>query len=313
MKIYQSYLEFASEKPVVVTIGTFDGVHIGHQEIIRQLMESAQKNNLESVILTFFPHPRRVLQKGSDFKLLTTLNEKIDLLKSTGLNHLIIQPFTKEFSRHTALEFARDILVNRLNTKTLVIGYDHHFGRNREGNFEQLQLYGETYGFDVQEIAAQDIENVAVSSTKIRNALNLGEVEKANSFLGFKYMLTGSVVSGKALGRQFNYPTVNLKPDESYKLIPLSGVYVVETTIAEDHYYGIMNIGKRPTVDGRRKTIEIHLFDFEGNLYGATMQINLLKRLRDEQKFASIEQLFAQIKKDEHKARELIKSGSISL
>ncbi len=313
MKIYQSYSEFTSEKPVVVTIGTFDGVHIGHQEIIRKLIDSARSNNLESVILTFFPHPRRVLQKGSEFKLLTTLNEKIALLEATGLDHLIIQPFTKEFSRLTALEFARDILVNRLNTKTLVIGYDHHFGRNREGNFEQLQEYGETYGFNVQEIAAQDIENVAVSSTKIRKALDLGAIEKANSFLGFKFMLTGSVVSGRALGRQFNYPTVNLKPDESYKLIPLSGVYVVETTIDEKHYFGIMNIGKRPTVDGRRKTIEIHLFDFKGDLYGATVQVRLLKRLRAEQKFASIEQLFAQIKKDEHKARELIKSGSFSL
>ena len=310
MKIYQSYLEFTSEKPVVVTIGTFDGVHIGHQEIIKQLVDTARKKNLESVILTFFPHPRRVLQKGSEFKLLTSLNEKIELLKSTGLDHLIIEPFTKEFSRLTALEFARDILVNRLNTKTLVIGYDHHFGRNREGNFEQLQQYGETYGFDVQEIPAQDIENVAVSSTKIRKALDQGEVEKANSYLGFKFMLSGSVVSGKALGRQFNYPTVNLKPEASYKLIPLAGVYIVETNIGETHYFGIMNIGKRPTVDGKRKTIEIHLFDFEGNLYGTSMQVRLLKRLRDEQKFASIEQLFAQIKKDEHKARELISSGS---
>lgn len=313
MKIYQSYSEFTSEKPVVVTIGTFDGVHIGHQEIIRQLVENAQQNHLESVILTFFPHPRRVLQKGNSFKLLTSLDEKVALLEATGLDHLIIQPFTKEFSRLTALEFARDILVNKLNTKTLVIGYDHHFGRNREGNFEQLQEYGETYGFDVCEIAAQDIENVAVSSTKIRTALEKGEIEKANTYLGFKFMLSGSVVAGKALGRQFNYPTINLRVKETYKLIPLSGVYIVTTTLKNQPFFGIMNIGNRPTLNGRSKTIEIHLFDFEGNLYGHDFEVSLLKRLRDEQKFDSVEELFAQIKKDEKIARELIQSGSVSI
>lgn len=313
MKIYQSYSEFTSEKPVVVTIGTFDGVHIGHQEIIRQLVENAQQNHLESVILTFFPHPRRVLQKGNSFKLLTSLDEKVALLEATGLDHLIIQPFTKEFSRLTALEFARDILVNKLNTKILVIGYDHHFGRNREGNFEQLQEYGETYGFDVCEIAAQDIENVAVSSTKIRTALEKGEIEKANTYLGFKFMLSGSVVAGKALGRQFNYPTINLRVKETYKLIPLSGVYIVTTTLKNQPFFGIMNIGNRPTLNGRSKTIEIHLFDFEGNLYGHDFEVSLLKRLRDEQKFDSVEELFAQIKKDEKIARELIQSGSVSI
>ena len=197
MNIYHSFRDFTSEKPTVVTIGTFDGVHIGHQEIIKQLVANAREKNGESVILTFFPHPRMVLQKGSPIKLLNTLNEKIELLKKSGLDHLIIEPFTLEFSRLTALEFSRDVLVNSLHTKTLVIGYDHHFGRNREGNFEQLQQYGNTYGFEVEEIPAQDIESVAVSSTKIRNALEEGNVDKVNQYLGYNYMLSGEVVKEK--------------------------------------------------------------------------------------------------------------------
>lgn len=313
MNIYRSYQDFKSKKPSIVTIGTFDGVHIGHQEIIKNLINSAQQQNGGSVILTFFPHPRMVLQKSSSIKLLNTLDEKIELLEKSGLENLIIQPFTKEFSRLTALEFSREVLVNCLQAKTLVIGYDHHFGRNREGSFEQLQEYGATYGFNVQEIPAQDIEDIAVSSTKIRNALKEGTIQKANKFLGYSYKLSGKVVEGKAIGRQYNYPTINIHIKEDYKLIPKSGVYVVDTSINNIHFYGIMNIGKRPTLNGRRKTIEVHLLDFDENLYGEHISVNLLKRLRDEQKFASIEHLFAQIKKDEQKARDLIKSGTISL
>jgi riboflavin kinase/FMN adenylyltransferase len=313
VNIYQSYLDFKNKKPTVVTIGTFDGVHIGHQEIIKNLVSTAHDSDSESVILTFFPHPRMVLQKNTAIKLLNTLDEKIELLKKSGLDNLIIEPFTKEFSRLSALEFSRDVLVNNLKTKTLVIGYDHHFGRNREGNFEQLQEYGTTYGFNVEEIPAQDIENVAVSSTKIRNALLEGSVDIANKYLGYKYMLSGEVVKGKALGRQYNYPTINIHIKEDYKLVPKSGVYIVDTSIEGQHFFGIMNIGKRPTLNGRRKTIEVHLLDFDENLYGEHIRVHLLKRLRDEQKFASVEHLFAQIKKDEQKARELISSGSISI
>ena len=313
MKIYQSYQDFKHEKPSVVTIGTFDGVHIGHQEIIKNLVEKAEATQNESVILTFFPHPRMVLQKSSSIKLLNTLDEKVELLRKSGLNNLIIEPFTKEFSRLTALEFARDVLVNRLKTKTLVIGYDHHFGRNREGNFEQLREYGITYNFNVEEIPAQDVENIAVSSTKIRNALEAGDIDIANAYLGYKYMLSGEVVPGKALGRQYSYPTINIDIAEDYKLIPKSGVYIVDTVIESQHFYGIMNIGKRPTLNGRRKTIEVHLLDFDENLYGEQIRVQLLKRLRDEQKFASVEHLFAQIKKDEQRARELINSGEISI
>ena len=313
MKIYQSYKDFSNlHIDTIVTIGTFDGVHIGHQEIIKRLSNGLDKSDSESVILTFFPHPRLVLQKGTNVKLLNTIDEKVALLKKAGLNHLIIEPFTKEFSRLTALDFARDILAGHVKTKKLIIGYDHRFGRNREGNFEQLKEYGKIYDFEVDEIPAQDIQNITVSSTKIRKALEEGEIEKANSYLGYNYMLTGGVVAGKALGRQFNYPTININIEEDYKLIPKSGVYVVETTIDGQHYFGIMNIGKRPTLNGKRKTIEVHLLDFNQDLYGEKIQVDLLIRLRDEQKFASLEHLYAQIKKDEIKARSLIKNGKIS-
>jgi len=313
VKIYHSTNTFSKpEKTSIVTIGTFDGVHIGHQEIIKNLVKSAHLNNNKSVILTFFPHPRMVLQKGSDLKLLTTLEEKIGLLEKTGLDFLIIEPFTKDFSRLTALDFVRDTLVQQLKIKKLVIGYDHHFGRNREGNFEQLKEYGTVYDFEVEEIPAQDIQNIAVSSTKIRKALTEGEIEKANTYLGYEFMLSGTVIHGKGLGKQWNYPTINIHIEEPYKLIPKSGVYIIKTTINNSHVFGIMNIGYRPTIDGKHQTIEVHLLDFNADLYGEKIQVQLVYRLRDEQKFDSIDELFTQIKCDESNARELISNGKIS-
>lgn len=313
MKIYHSIAAFnSSKKSSTITIGTFDGVHIGHQEIIKNLIKNAHRNKNKSVILTFFPHPRMVLQKGNNLKLLTTLQEKIALLEKTGLDILIVEPFTKDFSRLTALDFVRNILVKQLNLKNLVIGYDHHFGRNREGNFEQLKEYGSVYGFDVEEIPAQDIQNISVSSTKIRKALENGNIVKANSYLGYKFLLTGNVIHGKGLGQQWNYPTINLHIAESYKLIPKSGVYLVKTIVKNKTVFGIMNIGFRPTLNGKYQTIEVHLLDFEADLYGENMRVELMYRLRDEQKFDSVETLFSQIKVDEKKARLLIKSGKIS-
>ena len=313
MKIYQSYQDFSNtSKSTTVTIGTFDGVHIGHQEIIKQLLSQELDGESESLILTFFPHPRIVLQKDTNVQLLNTIDEKIGLLKKAGLHHLIVQPFTKEFSRLTALDFARDILAEHIKTKKLIIGYDHRFGRNREGSFEQLKEYGKIYDFDVEEIPAQNIEDITVSSTKIRRALEEGAIEKANSFLGYHYMLTGKVVTGNALGRQYDYPTVNINIEESYKLVPKSGVYIVQSTIEDQHYFGLMNIGMRPTLNGKKRTIEVHLLDFNKDLYGTKIQVDLLKRVRDEQKFDSMEHLYAQIKKDEIKARSLIKNGKIS-
>ncbi len=313
MKIYHSTTAFNSTKKTsIVTIGTFDGVHIGHQEIINRLVKNSVNNDNKSVILTFFPHPRMVIQKGSELKLLTTLQEKIALLEKTGLDFLIIEPFTKDFSRLTALDFVRDILVQQLKIKKLVIGYDHHFGRNREGNFEQLKEYGTVYNFKVEEIPAQDIESIAVSSTKIRKALAEGNIQKANTYLGYEFMLTGKVIHGKGLGKKWNYPTINIHIEESYKLIPKSGVYIVKTNIDNTNIFGIMNIGYRPTVDGKNQTIEVHLLDFNADLYGENIQVQLAYHLRDEQKFDSIDNLFNQIKLDEKKARELIACGKIS-
>ena len=293
----------------ILTIGTFDGVHIGHQKIIERLNEIRSQDNLNSVILTFFPHPRSILQKDDTFKMLNTIDEKIQLLERFGLNHLVIEPFTKEFSRFTALEFVRDILVNQLHIKKLVIGYDHQFGKNREGDFEQLENFGELYNFGVEEIPAQEIKNVSVSSTKIRKALEEGDIEKANKYLGYSYILTGDVVKGKGLGRTIDYPTINLNIKEKYKLIPKSGVYVVKTCLEGKYYFGMMNIGNRPTLNGKKRTIEIHILDFTGDLYGYKIQIEVLKRLRAERKFDSLENLTKQIQEDEGIARNWISNS----
>jgi len=313
VKIFNSTKEFnAVEKTSIVTIGTFDGVHIGHKEIIKSLVKNAHSNEDKSVILTFYPHPRLILQQGIDLKLITTLQEKISLLEKTGLDYLIIEPFTKEFSRLTALDFVRDILVRELKMKKLVIGYDHHFGRNREGNFEQLQEYGKVYGFEVEEIPAQDIQNISVSSTKIRKALEEGNIEKANIYLGYEFMITGRVIHGRGLGTKWNYPTINIQLEEKYKLIPKAGVYIVKTILNNMNVFGIMNIGFRPTVGGKHQTIEVHLLDYNADLYGANIQVQLFYRLRDEQKFSSVDKLITQIKQDEKKARELIAKGKVS-
>lgn len=307
MKVFRSIDSYPiSERKAVITIGTFDGVHIGHQKIIEQLNTLKTQESEVSMILTFFPHPRRVLDQSNDIKMLTTMEEKIALLDSFGLDHLIVEPFTKEFSRLTALEFVRDILVNRLSLKKLVIGYDHHFGRNREGNFEQLTEFGELYGFEVIEIPAQNIQSVSVSSTKIRKAIEAGEMDVANSYLGYPYRLSGEIVKGQGLGRKLNFPTVNLRVDEDYKLIPVKGVYAVKTQVEGKEVLGMMNIGYRPTVGGDGRTIEIHLLDFKGDLYGQRLRVDVLARLRDEQKFESIEALKTQLSKDEIQTRSVL-------
>lgn len=307
MNVFRSIDSYPiSERKAVITIGTFDGVHIGHQKIIEQLNTLKTQESEVSMILTFFPHPRRVLDQSNDIKMLTTMEEKIALLDSFGLDHLIVEPFTKEFSRLTALEFVRDILVNRLSLKKLVIGYDHHFGRNREGNFEQLTEFGELYGFEVIEIPAQNIQSVSVSSTKIRKAIEAGEMDVANSYLGYPYRLSGEIVKGQGLGRKLNFPTVNLRVDEDYKLIPVKGVYAVKTQVEGKEVLGMMNIGYRPTVGGDGRTIEIHLLDFKGDLYGQRLRVDVLARLRDEQKFESIEALKTQLSKDEIQTRSVL-------
>jgi len=311
VKVHHSIQNFKEKKhSSILTIGTFDGVHIGHQKIIERLNQIKDHPKDKSMILTFYPHPRRFLHHGNEIKMLNTFDEKIQLLDKFDLDHLVVEPFTAEFSRLSALGFVRDILVNQLYIKKLVIGYDHHFGKNREGNFEQLKEYGELYGFEVEEIPAQEIENVSVSSTKIRDAIEKGEIEKANKYLGYHYLLTGDIVKGEGLGRKINFPTINLHIKEDYKLIPKAGVYIAKTILNQQTIYGIMNIGIRPTVSGKGQTIEIHLLDYQGDLYGLKMQIEVLKRLRDEQKFDSVEDLVLQIKKDENTARDWVANQS---
>ena len=296
MKIIRSIAAFNSSEKTIVTIGTFDGIHIGHQKILKDLIRTAKKENKKSVLLTFFPHPRMVLQKDVSIRLINTIEEKSSLLEKMGLDYLIIHPFSQEFSRLSALDFVRNILANQLNTSRLIIGYDHHFGKNREGNIHQLREYSLLYDFEVEEIPAQDIDNVSVSSTKIRTALKEGRLKTANNYLGYNYMLNGTIVNGKKLGGKIGFPTANLDIKEPYKLIPKTGVYVIKTIIDAVLYTGMMNIGFNPTVKGKYQTIEAHLFDFNKDLYGKKVTIELLFFLREEQKFNSIEDLIIQLK-----------------
>jgi len=299
LKEHKGAHAFKSDNPTVITIGTFDGVHAGHQKIISRLVEIARAGKLESAILTFFPHPRMVLQEDSSIKLIHTIEERRQILEKSGLDHLIIHPFTHQFSRLTALEFVRDILVNRLNAKMVIIGYDHRFGRNRTADIDTLREFGEQFGFDVEEISQQDVEDVAVSSTKIRKSLLEGRVELANSFLQHPFTLTGTIVEGKGLGKGFGYPTANLHIEEEYKLIPKKGVYVVRANIDEIPYFGMMSIGTNPTVGGKEVTIETYFFMLNKDLYGRRLQIELLTRIRDEKKFDSVEALKIAMKQDE--------------
>ncbi|KAB1158956.1 bifunctional riboflavin kinase/FAD synthetase [Tenacibaculum aiptasiae] len=306
MEIIHSIFDFKPTQKSIVTIGTFDGVHIGHQKIIQELIDEAKSSNKKSVLLTFFPHPRMVLQKDVSIKLINTIDERAKHLEDLGLDYLIIHPFSKEFSRLTALDFVRDILVNQLNTSKLIIGYDHHFGKNREGNIEQLTEYSHLYDFTVQEILAQDIDEVSVSSTKIRKALASGELKTANKYLGYPFSITGVVVNGKKLGGKIGFPTANIDIAETYKLVPKTGVYVVKSTINNNTVFGMMNIGNRPTVNGEHQTIEVHFFDFNQDLYQKELTIELLYFLRDEHKFNSVDDLIIQLKTDKENSLNYI-------
>lgn len=301
MRVFQGFDQLKEIKNPVLTIGTFDGVHLGHQKIIDQLNDEAKKIGGESVLFTFYPHPRMVLYPESHgLKLIQTQVEKIDKLRRMGLQNVIIHPFTKEFSRLSAVEFVRDFLVNQLNIKKLVIGYDHQFGKNREGSIEFLLEVCETYGFEVIEIAAQEIDEVNVSSTKIRNAIKAGDIQTANAFLGEPFLLEGTVIEGSAIGRELGYPTANIRVESEIKLIPGNGVYAVRVENDGVWYNGMMNIGVRPTIDNENVSkLEVHLFDFNGNLYGKSLTVQLLSRSRDEIKFDSLDELKNQLKNDE--------------
>lgn len=311
MKTFTSINSYKSSKKTIVTIGTFDGVHLGHFQILKKLVENSKVEDCESLVLTFFPHPRMVLQENSEIKLLNTIAEKSILLEKIGIDNLIIHPFDKEFSRLTAEEFVEEILIKKFNVHKIVIGYDHRFGRNRTANFETLQEFGVQYGFEVEQITAQQINDISISSTKIRTAIIEGNINLANQYLGYNYSITGTIVKGKQLGRTIGFPTANIKIAEDYKLIPKNGVYIVKCNINEKHYFGMMNIGNRPTVDGTNTTIEINIFDFDQEIYDEQITVEFLDFIRDEQKFDSIDELKNQIQKDKTTSLNYLKKSKI--
>ncbi|MDI6032640.1 bifunctional riboflavin kinase/FAD synthetase [Flavobacterium sp. LB2P84] len=302
MKIFHSINDFSSTKKTILTLGTFDGVHIGHKKILKKITQNTENQKYESLVLTFFPHPRMVLQEHSDIKLLNTIDEKIDLLEKIGIENLVIHPFDEAFSRLTAEEFVSTILVDRFHIQKIIIGHDHRFGRNRTANIDDLIAYGKEYGFEVEQISVQEINDISVSSTKIRNALLEGDMALANDYLGYDYFLTGSIVKGKQLGRTIGFPTANLKIEENYKLIPQNGVYIVKSIIDKQTVFGMMNIGFNPTVDGQKQSIEIHYFDFNTDLYNQKISVSILQRIRSEQKFESVGLLKEQLEKDKKTA-----------
>ena len=303
MKIYQQLTDFHPPHFSVVTSGTFDGVHLGHQKILRRLQELATRKQGETVLLTYWPHPRLILQpEDKSLRLLTTLSEKVKLLEEMGVDHLIILPFTKELSQMSSDEFIRDILVDKIQTKTLVIGYDHKFGKNREGSFEYLQSHSSLFGFAIEEISRQDVDDLGVSSTKIRTALAQGDISTANKYLGRPYDLSGQVVKGQQIGRSLGFPTANIQIAEDYKLLPRDGAYAVHAEVNSIQYKAILNIGDRPTVDGEKKTIEAHLIDFEGDLYGQELRVYFQEFLREEKKFESLDALKNQLVVDRERA-----------
>ena len=306
MKVVNDIKNYRSDKKSILTIGTFDGIHIGHQKILKSLVAQAKKENLLANVLTFFPHPRMVLQKESQIKLIDTLKEREDFLRKLGVDNLIIHPFSVAFSKLTALEFIQNILVKQLKIDSLYIGYDHRFGRNREATVEDLKSYGQQYDFKVNIISAQQIATIAVSSTKIREAIALGDFVKVHHFLGRPFQLRGTVTKGEGIGRKLAFPTANLNVNIPYKIIPLQGVYLVSILLEKGVFYGMMNIGTRPTLSGKNESIEIHIFDFNEDLYGKMITVCLYEKIRDERKFDSLEALKTQLIKDKKKCKRTL-------
>lgn len=298
LNLFHSINDFHSTKKTILTLGTFDGVHIGHKKILEKITQNTENGKYESLVLTFFPHPRMVLQEKSEIKLLNTIAEKTKLLEATGIENLVIHPFNESFSRLTAEEFVHSILVDQFQIQKIIIGHDHRFGRNRTANIDDLIAFGAEYGFEVEQISAQEIQDVSVSSTKIRKALQEGNMALANEYLGYAYFLTGEVVKGKQLGRTIGFPTANIQIEEDYKLIPKTGVYAVKAIVDQKEVFGMMNIGFNPTVSGEKQTIEVNLFDFNEDIYGKQIEVSLLQYLREEQKFGSVDLLKEQLNQD---------------
>jgi riboflavin kinase/FMN adenylyltransferase len=308
MKIYHHIDEFTPLQNAVVTIGTFDGVHLGHRKIISRIQEIAQSTGGETVVLTFFPHPRMILHpEDESLKLINTINEKAELLEQPGVEHLIITPFSRDFSNQTAEEYIREVLVNRIGTKTIVTGYDHRFGKDRQGGLDDLTRLGPPYGFKVIEIPEQDINEVAISSTGIRTALLRGDIALANAYLGYPFFITGTVVRGDQLGREIGYPTANIVIEERYKLIPMDGIYAAKVKVAGGEYNGMAYIGSRPTINGLTRNIEVNLFDFNKDVYNKPIRMEFIHFVRGDIKFASLEELKTQMAKDKLRVLELMR------
>jgi len=307
MKVHFQIDEIPAIKNAIVSQGTFDGVHLAHKKIIERLKQIASIKNGETVIITFEPHPRIVLSPlDHGLQLLSTLNEKINLLEKTGVDHLIILPFTKEFSRLSSEQFIRNILVNKIKTNTLVIGYDHRFGKNREGSFEHLKTSASLYGFEVEEIPEQDIDDIAVSSTKIRQALLNNDIQTAQKYLGNNYSLEGKVIKGKQLGRTIGYPTANIEIENNYKLIPQDGVYAVWVWYNKARFGGMLNIGNNPTIKDKGRSIEVNIFNFEKEIYTENLKIEFVSKLRNEQKFEGLDALKNQLNLDKQNALAIL-------
>ena len=308
MKVYHSIEEFPSEINTIITIGTFDGVHKGHKQVIKKLNNIAKKQGFESVVLTLYPHPRHVLYPDDQqLKLLNTIDEKIEELKKSGLQHFVVHEFTKEFSRTKSVNFIRDLLVNKLKMKHMVVGYNHHFGRNREGSYNDLKELAELYNFELEKIPPQNEGDVTISSTKVRELLLAGDVEKAATYLGYSYPINGKVVKGNARGRTIGFPTANILVENKWKLIPPDGVYAVKVKLDVKQFYGMLNMGKRPTLSNNEYRIEVHIFDFSADIYDADIKVEFIKRIREEKQFENLELLKKQLQIDENNCKKFFR------
>lgn len=320
MQVHREINKLPSFKNAAITIGTFDGVHTGHLQIIQQLKKEAKQNNGESVIITFDPHPRMILnppKKQPPIKLLNTLSEKIELLEKKGIDHLVIVPFTLEFSHQSAEEYISDFLVSKFYPKTIIVGYDHRFGKNRTGDYKLLEQFQNQYNYEVKEIPEHVLHHVTISSTKIREALNEGDINTANEYLGYDYFFEGRVIDGNKLGRTLGYPTANLLISDANKLIPADGIYAVNVSIGKENmdtdlkfiaasnHKGMMSIGFRPTIGDNKKMIEVNIFDFDKDIYGCYLRIYVTHFMRKEERFDSLEELVTQLAIDERNAKSL--------
>ncbi|MGB0373717.1 MAG: bifunctional riboflavin kinase/FAD synthetase [Flavobacteriaceae bacterium] len=312
MKTIHGIENFPADEASIVTIGTFDGVHLGHQQILKQLIDTSRKSKLKSVLLTFFPHPRMVLQPDISMRLIQTIQEREKALQKTGLDYLVIHPFSTEFSRLSADDYVKQILVEQLNVRKVVVGYDHRFGRNRTASLEDMYHYADIHEFEVIEINAEKIESTAVSSTKIRKAIDEGNIELANTYLGHSFTIEGMVIDGDKRGRELSYPTANIDLQNPHKIVPKQGVYLVKSKLKGRVVYGMMNIGTKPTFDTTMPSIEVHFLDWNGNLYGQAVQVELLKWVREERKFNTVEELQTQIQADEQYCRSSIPTSHVS-